>query len=125
MEPDKKIRSGSETRQKQYRLVIRLSEDERAELVELAQKSGLTLASYARSHILANPTTRSTRAPRVEVQTLAKLHGQINKVGSNIAQLLKRVNFGETPHSLEVREAFTGCAATLAAIQTAVGRDPA
>jgi len=54
------------------------------------------------------------------VAALAKLLGEMNKVGSNIAQLVKRVNFGETLLGNEIREAFTGYQETVAAIVNAL-----
>jgi hypothetical protein len=120
MEPEKKTRSGSETRQKQYRLVIRLADDERAELEAAAQRSGLTLASYARGRMLRSPRTEARQRPTQDQQTLQHAlitaHGQLSKMGSNLAQLLKRVNFGETPHGIEVKAAAADCRAALATI---------
>lgn len=48
----------------------------------------------------------------------------MNKVGSNIHQLLRRVNFGETPAGDEIREAFQGYRQVIAGILAALGRTP-
>lgn len=118
-------RRGSETRQKQHRITFRLSEGEHAQLLAAAEREALTIGSYIRSRCLATPTTRAQRRPTIEVQTLASLHGEINKIGSNIHQVLKRINFGETPEGREVHEAFTGCREIIAAIRAAMGREAA
>ncbi len=87
----------SENRQKQERLTVRFSPTEREQLEALADREGLTLGSYIRSRSLETPTTRARRRPTLEVQAVKALLGQVGKVGGNLHQLLKRVNFGDTP----------------------------
>lgn len=117
-------RSGTETRQKQHRITFRLSESEYAELETAASAVGLTLGTYIRSRVLTAPATRARRRPPVEVFALAKLQGQMNKVGSNIYQLLRYVNFGGLPEGDEIRAAFAGYREVIAAILATLGRGP-
>jgi hypothetical protein len=123
MEPDKKPRRGSETRQKSKVVPFRMAETEYAELAAAAERSGQTIGSYIRAQVLKAPTTRATRRPSVEVQALARLQGEMNKVGSNIAQILKRINYADTPHGNEIREAFSGYREVIAAILKTLGRE--
>ena len=120
MEPDKKNRSGSETRKKRYCLVIRLAEEERAEIEAAAKSSGLTLASYARGRMLRSPRTEARKRPSQDLQTLQQalvsVHGQLSKMGSNLNQLVKRINLGETPHGIEVKAAVADCREAMATL---------
>ncbi len=91
------VKKRSEQRQKGRIVPFRVSDDEHAELTRLADRAGLTLGSYIRSRSLETPTTRTRRRPTVEVEAVKALLGQVGKVGGNLHQLLKRINFGDTP----------------------------
>lgn len=119
-----RARRGSETRQKHHRITFRLAASEHAEVADAAARAGQTVGTYIRSRLLDSPVTRAQRRPSVEVQTLTRLQAEMNKVGSNIHQILRRVNFGETPAGEEIRSAFTGYRAVIAAILAALGRGP-
>ena len=99
----------SETRQKGRVLSIRVSEAERHDVEALAERAGLTVGSFVRSQILSMPTTRAVRRPVAEVKLLTALLGQLQKVGSNINQIARRVNSGDTPLSGDISEALAAC----------------
>jgi hypothetical protein len=120
--PDGKSRSGSERRKRQRRITFRCSDEEHAQVARAADAAGLTVGSHIRECVLQAPQTRRQRRPTVEVQTLARLLGEMNKIGSNIHQILKRVNFGETPLGFEFHEALTGYREVVAGILAALGR---
>jgi uncharacterized protein (DUF1778 family) len=122
MEGKLKARSGTEKRLKQHRITFRLADSEHAQLVAAAEREGQTLGTYIRSRVLVAPTTRARRRPVVEVQAITRLQGEMNKVGSNIYQLTRRINFGETPESNDIRAAFAGYKEVIAAIMAALGR---
>jgi len=84
-----KARRGSETRKKAYLVTSRYDADEFAELEEAASKAGLTRASYQRVQSLSKPKTRSTRRAPIEKELLAKVLGQLGKVGSNLNQIAR------------------------------------
>src|SRR3954468_7864091 len=89
----RRSRRGTEQRQKQRIINFRVTPEEDAELTASAASAGLTPGTYARMRALTAPKTRSRiRRPPVEVQALTRLQGEMNKVGSNIHQILKRVN---------------------------------
>lgn len=117
-------RSGSEKRRRAGIIGFRATLSERAELEAAAERAGLSLSSYVRAATLKAPKMRATRRPSIEVQTITRLQGAMNKVGSNVHQLLRRVNFGETPEAREYREALTGYREVIAAILAALGRGP-
>jgi uncharacterized protein (DUF1778 family) len=117
-----KRRSGSEKRKRQPRVTFRVTPEERDALEKAAIGAGLTVASYVRGVVLSAPKTKQRRRPSVEVEALARLLGALNKVGSNIFQITRRVNFGETPVAEEFHEALTGYRETVGAILATMGR---
>ena len=123
-EPARRKRRGSETRQKELRVSIRVNADEYAEIAQAADREGQTLASYARKRLLATPIERKHRRPTVEIQSITRLQGEMNRVGSNIHQLLKHIRFGGTPAGDEVIAAFAGYREVIAAILAALNRGP-
>lgn len=99
-------RKRSENRQKQERLTVRLSPAERQEVEALADRAGLTLASYLRSRALEKPTTRAVRRPTIEVGVMTALLREMSKQGSNLNQLAKKANAGNMPLLSEIRATF-------------------
>jgi hypothetical protein len=87
-----KARRGSETRKKTYLVTSRYDAEEFAELEEAASRTGLTRASFQRVQSLAKPKTRSTRRAPVERELLAKVLGQLGKIGSNLNQVAHAAN---------------------------------
>ncbi len=105
----KSSRRGSETRQKQRRFTFRMSQDEFQKIEAYAEREGLTVGSYVRSRILTAPTTRAIRRPVVEVKMLTAMLAELHKIGSNINQIARRVNHGDTPLSQEIELTFAAC----------------
>ena len=87
-------RCGSETRKRTIAVTTRYDLDEFAELDNAASKAGLTRASYQRVQSLSHPKTRSTRRAPIERELLARLLGQIGKIGSNLNQIARDANLG-------------------------------
>lgn len=115
-------KSGSEQRRKQLVRTFRISPEEDAELQAGAEGAGLSVGSYIRVRVLTVQRTRQQRRPSVELQTIARLHAEMNRVGSNIHQILKRVNFGELVLAHEYRDALNGYKEVIDAILAALGR---
>lgn len=99
----------SEKRQKGRVVPFRVSFDEYTELEALAERAGLTIGSYVRSRSLEKPTTRAVRRPVPEVQKLSKLLADLSRIGSNINQLAKRANSGDTPLAGDIRDTLAAC----------------
>jgi hypothetical protein len=115
-------KSGSEMRQRQRRMTFRLSAEEYENLDAAARDAGLTLGSYIRAKTVGIAHTGARRRPSLELETIARLQGEMNRVGSNIHQILKRVNFGETPLAYEFEDALRGYREVIEAILAALGR---
>lgn len=115
-------RSGSENRARGNIVAFRVSEEERAELEQAAELAGLTLGSYVRQRVLTAPKTRAVRRPPIEQKLLAQLLGQLGRVGGNIHQIVKHMNFGSGVMHDELRPALASFEAAAAAILQAMGR---
>ena len=115
-------RSGSENRARGGVVAFRVSAEERAELEEKAELSGLSLGSYVRQCVLTAPKTRTVRRPPIEQKLLAQLLGQLGKAGGNIHQILKHMNFGAGVMHDELRSALVSFEEAAAAIMEAMGR---
>lgn len=119
-----KTRSGSDTRQRGGIVAFRVSESERAELEKAAELAGLSLGSYVRGRVLAAPRTRAVRRPPIEQKLLTQLLGQLGRVGGNIHQIVKHMNFGGGVMHDELRSALAAFEEAAAAILAAMGRGP-
>jgi hypothetical protein len=99
----KSSRSGSETRQRSVINKFRSTDAERAEMQANAAAAGLSLGSYIRALGLTKPRTRYIRRPLADVHEVARLLGQVGRIGGNLAQLLKLANRGQIvlPDELE------------------------
>jgi hypothetical protein len=116
--------SGTEKRARETHLTVRLSADERAAVDAAAERAGLTAGSYARQAMLGAPAPRQVRRPPVERKELARLLGELGKIGSNLNQLAKAVHEGLVVYSGEIDAALGGLLEVRAAILAALGRAP-
>ena len=90
----KRKTSGSRTRQRSP-VSVMLTPAERAKAEADAVALGLTLSGYARSLLMGAETPGTPHRPTHDVETLARLSGQLGKVGSNLNQLTRLGNQGE------------------------------
>jgi len=118
------VTSGSEKRVRRKNYPLRLSEEERAILDAKAERAGLTLASWARETLLGAPAPRQMRRPSVDRQELARLLGELGKIGGNLNQLAKAANQGITVYHNEILVALGGLNVLREAILKALERDP-
>ena len=87
---------------------LRLSADERAELIRRAGNK--PLGAYIRAQLLGDITTprRSRRQPGMDQQALAKLLAELGKsrLSSNLNQLAKAAHMGSLPVTPETEQAL-------------------
>ena len=116
--------SGSEQRQRQEALRIRLTPAEHATIEAAADRAGLSLAGYARSVLLAAEPPRQSRRPPANKAELAVILGQLGKIGSNVNQIARVLNSGGDLDPPELATALAEIDAMHAAIMAALGRVP-
>ena len=115
--------SGSEKRARSAHLTIRLTPEEREAIDASAEKAGLTAGSYARQVVLGAPTPRQVRRPPVERRELARLLGELGKIGSNLNQIAKSANKGIVVYQTEMLVTLGGLKVLREAILKALGRE--
>ena len=114
--------SASQSRQRAKVLQVRLTPEERAQVAAAASASGLSLSGYARETLLGEPTPRTQRAaPTPEAEALARLLGQLGKVGANLNQLAKLGNQGQPAPLAEVMETLAAVHAAAEKVRQALG----
>ena len=119
-----RMTSGSEKRLRECILTIRLSDEERAALDASAGAVGLTPSSYARQLIVGGSPPRPVRKPPAERGQLARILGQLGKIGSNVNQLARSHNMGNGADPAEVTAVRVTLDDIRALVLAAMGRTP-
>jgi hypothetical protein len=81
--------SGTEKRQRRHVFQVRLSEEELAQVLEAADRVGLSPASHARRVLLGAPTPRSVRRPPIDRTAVSKLLAKLGQTGSDLRNLTR------------------------------------
>jgi hypothetical protein len=103
----KKKRSGSETRQRQSIIGVRVYDDERARIDANASAADLCASSYLRVLGTSEQRARERRRPLPELKPFTRAMGRFGIYMSNHHQLLKLANRGEIPEVEELRQVAT------------------
>ncbi len=100
---------------------IRLSDDERAEIVRRADAAGLSIGGYWKSAVFNLPPPRKSHRPSVDRVELAKLLGQLGRVGNNINQLARTLNAEGSVEIPELTQALKELTDMREAVMIALG----
>jgi hypothetical protein len=73
-------------------IAVRCTVKQNTAIKESAARAGLSIGAYLRALAVGNPSPRSVRRPPVERAELARLLGQLGKLGSNVNQLAHGFN---------------------------------
>lgn len=92
-----RARSGSQKRQRQRVVSVRLTEAEYEALQERARLCGLAVGAYVRACAFGDTGPRALRAPPVERELLAAAVAQLGKLGSNVNQIARALHRFGTP----------------------------
>jgi len=115
-------RSGSEKRKRTRILSMRFNDEEAAAIFRMAQSRGQSVAALVRSNVLG---IRS-RPSRVDLQAVARLLGQLGKIGSNINQIAYHLNAGRPGDRVEgsLEEALRDLSELRIVCLQALGKEP-
>lgn len=117
-----KSRRGTENRQKEKPVSVRMSLAELATVDAEATRTNLSRGSYIRTMVFGGVPLRAARSPSIVLQDLARLRGQIGKLGNNVNQLAKLANEGRGPFTkAEAVQMVADIAAMRAACLSALG----
>jgi hypothetical protein len=95
------------------------------ELSQKASDAGMSIGALVRTVMLGSPGPRAVRRPPIEKAELARLLGELGKIGSNVNQLARAYNQNEATPSLEALTRIKGEIVTMRdAIMKALGREP-
>lgn len=119
--PQKKKRSGSETRQRASIIGVRVYDHERARIEAHAAAVDLCASSFLRVLGTGEQRAHERRRPSPDMREVAKLLGECGRVGGNVHQITKRMNLGEIPRSAEMDAAGKEARALFAAALKALG----
>lgn len=99
------VASGSDKRQRTRLIAVRFLPKEADALNAAADLAGLSVGAYLRKVALGEPGPRAVRRPPVEKKELARILGQLGKVGTDINQIAKRLNSdGAAPSQPEMAQ---------------------
>lgn len=122
VQPTPSGRSGSNKRQRNGAVLVRLLPEERAAIEARAREAGLSLAAFLRAAALGTPGPRARRSPHVNAEALGRATAALNKVGSNLNQMARGLNAGFTPVAQDCIAALFEVRAAAALIREIVGR---
>lgn len=105
-------------------VAVRCNAVEYARMNAAAAQAGLSVGAYLRTLALGTAGPRAVRRPPVEKEALARLLGELGKLGSNVNQLAREVNTtGNLPAWSELAAARGAIDDMRAALMKALGRE--
>lgn len=104
---------------------VRCTDGELSAIDAAADRAGLSIGAFARAVLLGSPEPRARRRPPVEVREIARLFGEIGKIGSNVNQLAHHANAARAlPKLSELRSINFYLMEMHDALMRALGREP-
>ncbi len=104
---------------------IRFTPGQLEQLDQKASDAGMSIGAFARTVLLGDAGPRAVKRPPVQKAELARLLGELGKVGSNVNQIARAFNQHLATPSVQE---LTGIKAELVAMRTAImqalGREP-
>ena len=76
---------------------VRCTLEDRELIAESANQAGLSVGAFLRSLALGSPGPRAVRRPFVDRVALARMLGEVGKLGSNINQIARVANSSRQP----------------------------
>jgi hypothetical protein len=98
-------------------MTVRVTVKDRSKIADAAGKAGLTVGEFVRTVTLGRKLPRAVKLPLIDRQQLARLLGELGKVGSNVNQIAKAFN---SVSAVPEVQALTAMRADLAAMRSAV-----
>ncbi len=74
------------------RIAVRLTDADHSFLEQTAKEAGLSVGAFLRTIALGTAGARAVKRPSIDRKQLAKLLGEIGKLGSNVNQIAKWAN---------------------------------
>jgi hypothetical protein len=119
--PRKVSRRGSEKRQRERIISVRVKEHERLKIEANAAAVDLCASSFLRVLGTGQQRPSERRRPNPDLRQVSKLLAEFGRVGGNVHQLVKEMNFGGIPRAAELEAAGREVRALVAAAIKALG----
>lgn len=116
-------RRRSEKRQRNKITPVRWAAEEFNEVAAKADKAGLPLGAYLRRMALGHAGPRAQRRPPADHVALRQILGQLGRVGNNINQIARSINYGDPCDLPELKAALKDYMAIRDAIYDALGKN--
>jgi hypothetical protein len=103
---------------------FRCTDHERAAIKAVAEEAGFSVGAFLRLLALGDAGPRAVRRPPAERAELARILGQLGKIGSNVNQIAKAIHTTRNlPSWSELAEIKADIATVRAAVLKALGYD--
>ena len=119
--PRKQSRSGSEKRQRERIISVRVKDHERLKIEANAAAVDLCASSFLRVMGTGQHRPSERRRPNPDMRQVGKLLAECGRIGGNVHQLVKEMNFGGIPQADELDAAGREVRALVAAAIKALG----
>jgi hypothetical protein len=119
--PRKKSRSGSEKRQRGHPISVRVTPQERLAIEANAAAVDLCASAFLRTLGTGQKRPSERRRPNPDMRQVGKLLAEFGRVGGNVHQLVKEMNFGGIPQADELDAAGREVRALVASALKALG----
>jgi hypothetical protein len=87
--------SGTDKRQRGWVISFRVGGNEYERIRAEADRAGVTVGTFARDVLIDARAPRRVRRPPAAKAELARLLGELGKIGSNVNQLAHKANIGQ------------------------------
>lgn len=105
-------------------VALRLTQEEHDALHSLCDDYGLSIGELVRVQCLDQPMPRRrVRRAAPDVQAVARVLGELSKIGSNMNQIAKHLNSGKTVELKEIQRAMTDILSIRDACMKALGHE--
>jgi len=104
---------------------IRFTPQQFEQLDATAREAGMSVGAFARAVLLGSPGPRAVRKPPAQKAELARILGELGKIGSNANQTARAFNqHQDSPELRELTEIKSELVIMRNAIMQALGREP-
>lgn len=104
---------------------IRFTPEQFEELDGRAREAGMSVGAFARAVLLGSPGPRAVRKPPIQKAELARLLGEMGKLGSNVNQLARAYNqYRGLPEQQELAAIRAELVTLRTVLMQALGREP-
>lgn len=119
----KKPRRSSDKRQRTKLTAHRWLDEEFNTVAAKADKAGLSFGAYIRTAVLGTAGPRASRRPPADHVALRQILGHLGRIGNNMNQIAKSLNYGDPCDGPELKAALKEYLGLRDAIYAALGKN--